>query len=31
MDRQLRDRIPTFEKPAGSADQAVAITNLSAL
>jgi NitT/TauT family transport system permease protein len=31
MDSQLRDRIPSFEKPASSADQAVAITNLSAL
>jgi NitT/TauT family transport system permease protein len=31
MDRQLRDQIPTFDKPASSVDQAVAITNLSAL
>lgn len=30
MDSELRDQIPTFDKPA-KADQAVAITNLSAL
>src|SRR5688572_6458184 len=30
MDSEVRDRIPTFEKPA-KADQAVALTNLSAL
>jgi NitT/TauT family transport system permease protein len=31
MDRELRDQIPSFEKPAAKADQAVALTNLSAL
>ena len=31
MDSQLRDQIPTFEKPAARDDQAVALTNLSAL
>ena len=31
MDRELRDQIPSFAKPAAKADQAVAITNLSAL
>jgi NitT/TauT family transport system permease protein len=31
MDSQLRDQIPSFEKPAARDDQAVALTNLSAL
>lgn len=31
MDSQLRDQIPSFEKPASTADQGVSITNLSAL
>ena len=31
MDHQLRDQIPTFEKPAAAADQSVELTNLSAL
>ena len=31
MDSQLRDQIPSFEKTAAKADQAVALTNLSAL
>lgn len=31
MDDQLRDQIPTFEKPAAAGDQSVELTNLSAL
>ena len=31
VDSELRDRIPTFEKQGGKADQAVDLTNLSAL
>ena len=31
MDRELRDQIPSFAKPAAREDQAVTITNLSAL
>ena len=31
MDSELRDRIPSFEKPGAKADQAVDLTNLSAL
>jgi NitT/TauT family transport system permease protein len=31
MDSELRDRIPTFEKQGAKADQAVELTNLSAL